>query len=152
MNVWVRVFPTINGGDEGRDRSTLTLAAELSLVVYPTEVAARAAVKDAGGIVLEVNAASLREISERGITKEGNDVFLGREEEAKDEPAPTSAYVAVVFPSLPHQWVGETEVDRVEFSPEAKEWLAALEEATGLVLMDSEEPMGFVFPGLEKPN
>lgn len=64
MSVWVRVYPGLRSKPyDCQDVQAVTIETSLGLTIYPSESAARAAAAAVGGIVLEVNAASLRGIS-----------------------------------------------------------------------------------------
>lgn len=97
MNVWVRVASSIECGPDSNEKyyGSVELSPVLSLTIYYSREEAEKARSIAGGIVLEVNAASLRNADQSEF---GNDVLLVSENAADAaEPSPSHAYISVSY-------------------------------------------------------
>jgi len=142
MNVWVRVASCIRS-EEGRNPDgSLELHPGLSVTIYHNKQEAEKGQKVSGGIVLQVDAASLAIADQSEF---GNEVTLISDSGNEDEGAsPAEAYISVCFAGLPHKMVpnyGPYEPGTVEpqgeiadFGPEADVWLTELEKETGFAL------------------
>lgn len=136
MTVWVRIVALVEGGGEEPCRA-IEVKATLGMTVYRTRAQAEKEHQQFGGIVLEVNAASLRGQSvnqDDVVLHDGVRIDIGAIGER-------NAFTAVNYADLPHKMVREAmcpepqdESDYChvpEFSPEAKAWLDSLQEQTG---------------------
>jgi hypothetical protein len=142
MKVWIRVASCIRS-DEGRNPDgSLELHPGLSVTIYHNKQEAENGRKVNGGIVLQVDAASLA-ISDQ--SEFGNEVTLSPDSDNEDEgPSPAEAYVTVCFAGLPYKMVPnygpyepgtvEPQGDVADFGPETAAWLTELEKETGFEL------------------
>jgi hypothetical protein len=133
MNVWVRVASSIECGPDSNEKyyGSVELSPVLSLTIYYSREEAEKARSIAGGIVLEVNAASLKNADQSEF---GNDVLLVSENAADAaEPSPSHAYISVSYAGLPHKKAPKHS-DVAEFGPEADTWLSELASETGFDL------------------
>jgi hypothetical protein len=77
------------------------LTADLNIVLYSTEAAARSSQEKCGGIVLEVSAQSLRTQMDGHEVDGLTDMLLVRTDEDFD-PSPATAFVTAFFGNIPH--------------------------------------------------
>lgn len=112
----------------------------LSLTIYNSKQQAEEGRKTAGGIVLEVNAASLN-IPDQ--SESGEHVALMPDDE-NEGGSPSHAFISVCYAGLPHKMVPnygtyepgtvEPQGDCADFGAEAGKWLSELERETGSLL------------------
>lgn len=134
MLVWIRIYPVVVTEDAAEGSSLeMTISSRLHVVVYPSAEAAHSAAVEFGGIVLNVEAGSLKGISEF------KEVGLSDIDTAMPGKSADRAYVMVSFGSLPHKMLpaapaGEPyQGDYADFDdfPESVAWLTELEKALG---------------------
>jgi hypothetical protein len=127
--------------DDGDSHSAahLEINTGLNLTVYVAKEYAEKAQRQAGGIILEVNAACLADVE----GEFGNDILLtaGASYEGTQS---SSACISVCYDGLPYKMVPnygpyeagtvEPQGDIAEFGTEAEAWITKLEEETGFEL------------------
>ena len=141
VNVWVRISSSMDV-EPDIDSSTATLIqinTGLKITVYTAKKYAQKGQQQAGGIILEVDAACLADV-EGEFGKEA----LLTSDECSEGSQPTSAYISVCYDGLPYRDVpnygryepGTVEPQGViaEFGPEADAWFQKLKEETGFDL------------------
>jgi hypothetical protein len=145
MNVWIRLYALLQS--DGCDDGALTLAIEpkISIVVHRTEQSARQAAAKHGGLVLEVNANSLKGQSEFDdpalTTSDTNEACTSEAGQAG-----TTAFMIVACDDIPYRTVfhsfetgdvSETPFENGEYEPlmkfteEGIEYLDTLQQAMG---------------------
>ncbi len=134
MNVWVRIVSTIYTGRSVEQWETsLELTTELSLSLYPNEAAARADSDKLGGLVMEVNAASLQSASDEefNITPESDSPHIfGADGSSVRAPA-TASIEAVCGKFRTEEDEEGNRIDGIDFDEDTEEWLGALEKEMG---------------------
>jgi hypothetical protein len=95
MNIWIRVFSSVETDGLNTEGSSLTLNAATCLCIYMAEHLARAAQQARGGIVLEALASSLR-----GQFEAGDAMLLIDELESEERPGPRTAHASVVYDGI----------------------------------------------------
>jgi hypothetical protein len=145
VTVWIRLFATVqtDGCEDGA--LTLEVTPKISIVVHKTEKSARAAAAKYGGIVLAVEASSLKGQSEHddiGLTDaDSNDVST-----TEEGLADTTAYMTVSCEDVPYETVYQSLTTGKErktppkrgqyqslmhFTPEGEAYLDELEKELG---------------------
>lgn len=139
MTVWIQIIPTMDSDDsikervDGKPRVTLELAVGLEVRVFRTKQLGQAAIAAGGGLLLEIEAAQLRDVPSEMVEEGKPSVTLSRDglspRDGIDDVGPSEIYFSVDYHELPY--AEDEEHGCVEFGPEALRWFEDLEKETG---------------------
>jgi hypothetical protein len=146
MTIWIRIYSLVESDGAEDGALTVTVKSKLYIWVHRCEQSARAAAAEFGGVVLEVEAASLKgQIEFDDITLTESDDGGGNNDD--ERKADSNAYVTVVCTDVPHKIVfqsledgkysdtppvGERHQEIMDFTDEGGVFLESLAEEMGV--------------------